>query len=236
MLIYPSKRQNLIGNHPKVWLVWVVISDLKQTKNSLKLLQLLRKMKVLVLVSVCIITICIILQDVSSISTLDEKTYDIFVKLIKGEFALVRFWRNRDKLSLSGGMLCFNGKSIVKKEGLRDVVRKMYKSPKGSGVRKIYHKLKNSYSGIAERDVQKVLAKSTIHQRFNVCFGNKARFRLVVPKQSKFAIKLTWWTCKDYVLTTRGKDTSMFCQLWTWYQPVPLVSATANKAELQRGA
>jgi len=36
--------------------------------------------------------------------------------------------------------------SVVKKEGLHDVVKKMYKSSKGSEVRKIYHKLKNNYS------------------------------------------------------------------------------------------
>ena len=55
----------------------------------------------------------------------------------------------------------------------------MYKSSKGSGVQKIYHKLKNSYSGLAERDVQKVLAKSSVHQRLNVRFENKARLRPV---------------------------------------------------------
>ena len=55
----------------------------------------------------------------------------------------------------------------------------MYKSSKGSGARKIYHKLKNSYSGVAERDVQKELAKSSVHQRLNVRFENKARLRAV---------------------------------------------------------
>ena len=56
-------------------------------------------------------------------------------------------------------------------------MKKMYKSSKGSGVRKIYHKLKNSYSGVAERDVKKVFAKSSVHQRLNVRFENKARLR-----------------------------------------------------------
>ena len=149
-------------------------------------------MKALFLYSVLFVTLFIFLERVSSISTLDDETYDIFVQLIKGEFAvpvkcrtdkqkssLVRFWRNRDKLSLRGGVLCYNGKSIVNKEGLQDVVDKMYKSSKGSGVRKIYHKLKSSYSGVAERDVQKVLSKSSVHQRLNVRFENKARLRPV---------------------------------------------------------
>ena len=125
--------------------------------------------------------IFILLQHVSSILSLDKETYELFVQLIKGESrtikqksALVRFWRNREKLSLRGGILCYDGKSVLKKKGISDVVKKMYKSSKGSGVRKIYHKLKNSYSGLAERDVQKVLAKSSVHQRLNIHFENKA--------------------------------------------------------------
>ena len=155
-------------------------------------------MKALVLISVLFVTIAIFLQVVSSISTLDDETYDLFVQLIKGEFAvpvksrtnkqrsaLVRFWRNGDNLSFHGGMLCFNGKRVVKKEGLRDVVKKMYKSSKGSGFPKIYHRprLKSTFnlkiSGVGERDVQNVLAKSSIHQRLNVRFENKARLRPV---------------------------------------------------------
>ena len=152
-------------------------------------------MKVLVLFSVLFVTIFILLQHVSSISSLDKETYELFVQLIKGEFtvpvksrtiqqksALVRFWRNREKLSLRRGILCYDGKSVAKKEAVSDVVKKMYKSSKGSGVRKIYHKLKNSYSGVAERDVQKVLAKSSVHQRLNVRFENKARLRPVRAK------------------------------------------------------
>ena len=149
-------------------------------------------MKALVLFTILFVTIDIFLEGVSSISTLDNETYDVFVQLIKGEFAVpvksrtnkqksavVRFWRNREKLSLKGGMLCFNGKRVVKREKLHDVVKRMYKSSKGSGVRKIYHKLKNSYSGVVERDVHEVLAKSTVHQRLNVRFENKARLRPV---------------------------------------------------------
>ena len=106
-------------------------------------------MKVLVLFSVLFVTIFILLQHVSSISSLDKETYELFVQLIKGEFtvpvkrrtiqqksALVRFWRNREKFSLRRGILCYDGKSVAKKEGVSDVMRrkKMYKSSKGSGV------------------------------------------------------------------------------------------------------
>ena len=46
-------------------------------------------MKVLVLFSVFFfVTISILLQHVSCISTLDKETYDLFVQLIKGEFTV----------------------------------------------------------------------------------------------------------------------------------------------------
>ena len=144
-------------------------------------------MNVLVLFSVLFVTIFILLE--TCFQHLESGLRNVlFEQLIKGEFtvpvksrtiqqksALVRFWRNREKLSLRRGILCYDGKSVAKKEGVSDVVKKMYKSSKGSGVRKIYHKLKNSYSGVAERDVQKVLAKSSVHQRLNIRFENKAR-------------------------------------------------------------
>ena len=82
--------------------------------------------------------------------------------MVKGEFnipvkertvqqnaARVRFWRNKDKLSLQGGILCFEGKPIVKKSSLKGVVKKCFKKSKGSGTRKLYHKLKDSYSGVS---------------------------------------------------------------------------------------
>lgn len=88
------------------------------------------------------------------ITTLDDDTYEIFVQMVKGEFTIpvkertaqqnaarVRFWRNKDKLSLQGGMLCFEGKPIVKKSSLKGVVKKCFKKSKGSGTRKLYHKL-----------------------------------------------------------------------------------------------
>ena len=82
------------------------------------------------------------------ITTLDDDTYEIFVQMVKGEFTIpvkertaqqnaarVRFWRNKDKLSLQGGMLCFEGKPIVKKSSLKGVVKKCFKKSKGSGTR-----------------------------------------------------------------------------------------------------
>ncbi|KAK2547608.1 Gag-Pro-Pol polyprotein [Acropora cervicornis] len=126
----------------------------------------------------------------SGTTALDHETYKIFVQVIKGEFSIpvtertakinsarVRFWRNKDNLSLRGGVLCFKGKAIAKKSALEKVVKKSFKTSKGSGTRKLYHRLKDSYSGISERNVHKVLLKSTIHQKLNARFQNRPRLR-----------------------------------------------------------
>ena len=86
-------------------------------------------------------------------------------------------------------MLCFNGKRVVKREKLHDVVKRMYKSSKGSGVRKIYHKLKNSYSGVAERDVHEVLANQPFIKGLTLALKTKQDFDQSVPEQYKFDIK-----------------------------------------------
>jgi len=48
-----------------------------------------------------------------------------------------------------------------------------FKKCKGSGSRKIYHRLKDSYSGISGRTIHKVLSKSTLYQ--NARFENRTR-------------------------------------------------------------
>ena len=124
------------------------------------------------------------------ITTLDDDTYETFVQMVKGEFTIpvkertaqqnaarVRFWHNKDKLSLQGGMLCFEGKSIVMKSSPKGVIKKCFKKSKGSGTRKLYHKLTDSYSGVSERNVHEVLSKSTVHQKLNARFENRARLR-----------------------------------------------------------
>ena len=125
--------------------------------------------------------------EISAISSLDDETYDTFLDLLKGKFnvplkqrnnkqksALVRFWRNRDHISLKGGKVCYDGKPLLRKSVVSDIVPKAFKETKGSGVRKLYHHLKDVCSGVGERDVRAVLGKSRLHQRLNVRFQNKA--------------------------------------------------------------
>ena len=123
---------------------------------------------------------------VHCISSLDDETYDIFLEILKGEFyvptkdrsdkvksELVRFWRNKKYLTLRGNDVCFKGKAILRKSDLAKVVKKAIKDTKGSGVRKLYHHLKDVCSGVSEREVRSVLHKSRLHQKLNARFKNK---------------------------------------------------------------
>lgn len=64
---------------------------------------------------------------------------------------------------MRGGVLCFKGKVIEKKFALEKVVKKFFKIFKGFGIRKMYYRLKDFYSGILERNVFKVLSKLIIY-------------------------------------------------------------------------
>ena len=122
-----------------------------------------------------------------AISSLNGETYDTFLQLPKGEFkvptaarstkiksALVRFWRNRERLLLRAEKVCFDGRPILKKSDVTHVVKKAFKEMKGSGTRKLFHRLNNVYRGVGERDIRCVLGKSRLHQQLNVRFQNKA--------------------------------------------------------------
>ena len=74
-------------------------------------------------------------------------------------------------------MVCYDGKAILRKAAVSDVVVKAFKETKGSGVRKIYYYLKDVCSGVGERDVRGVLGKSRLDQRLNVRFQNKAALK-----------------------------------------------------------
>ena len=144
-------------------------------------------MKTLLCYAFLLVTIAYNVHDIRAISSLDDETYSTFLELLKGEFnvplqqrstkqksAIVRFWRNRSHLFLQRGNVCFDGKPVLRKSTVSKVVAKAFKETKGSGVRKLYHHLKDVCSGVGEREVRCVLGKSRLHQRLNVRFQNKA--------------------------------------------------------------
>lgn len=68
---------------------------------------------------------------------MDEETYDVILKLLKGEFnvpvasrtrvqrtAIIRFWRNRDQFSMDddGQTVLCNGKIVVQKGSVPTLV------------------------------------------------------------------------------------------------------------------
>ena len=122
-----------------------------------------------------------------AISSLDEETYGTFLQLLKGEFnvptaarstriksALVQFWRNRKRISLKAEKVLMDGRPILKKSNVTRVVKNAFKETKGSGTRKLFHRLKSAYRGVGERDIRRVLGQSRLHKQLNVRYQNKA--------------------------------------------------------------
>lgn len=60
-------------------------------------------------------------------------------------------------------MLSFEGKFIVKKLLLKGVVKKCFKEFKGLGIRKLYYKFKDFYSGVFEWNVYEVFLKFIVY-------------------------------------------------------------------------
>ena len=93
-------------------------------------------MKTLILGRLLLVILSSCIHPGFAITALDDETYEILVQMIEGKFnipvtertakqnsARVRFWRNKDKLSLEGGLLCFEGNTIVKKSAMKEVVK-----------------------------------------------------------------------------------------------------------------
>ena len=129
-------------------------------------------------------------------SAVDDAVYDTLVQLTKSEFdvpvkqrsaqqkaSCVRFWRNKSKFSIQNvngeEKLFFDGKAVMKKSELRDVVRKEFKHCKGIGARKLKHRLKKRFEGVSEPQLQHVLSRSKANQKVNARFTNKAISRSI---------------------------------------------------------
>ena len=138
-------------------------------------------------------------------SAVDDAVYDTLVQLTKCEFdvpvkqrsaqqkaSCVRFWRNKSKFSIQkvNGVerLFFDGKAVMKKSELRDVVRKEFKHCKGIGARKLKHRLKKRFEGVSEPQLQQVLSRSKANQKMNARFTNKAISRSIRAR----AVQVRW--------------------------------------------
>ena len=119
--------------------------------------------------------------------------------------ALVRFWRNRERLSLRAEKVCFDGRPILKKSDVTRVVKKAFKETKGSGTRKLFHRLKNVYRGVRERDIGRVLGKSRLHQQLNVRFQNKAILKPIRARSVQIRHQADLISMESMPATWKGK-------------------------------
>ena len=127
-------------------------------------------------------------------SAVDDDVYNTLFKLCKGEWNVplrerttkqklccIRFWRNRLRFSIENmngeEKLLFDGKVVVKKSNFKTLVETEYKRFKGLGSRKLKTVLNKRFQGVSEAKVQQVLSKSTMNQKMNVRFKNKAILR-----------------------------------------------------------
>lgn len=82
---------------------------------------------------------------------------------------------------------------------------KAFEETKGSGVRKLYHHLKDVCSGVGEGYVKSVLGKSRLHQWLNVQFKNKAALKLVCATTVQIHNQLDLVSMESMPVKWKGK-------------------------------
>ena len=124
--------------------------------------------------------------ETKGINALDGETYEVICQLVRGSFTVPRrmqtrkelnaclhYWRNKASLSLDeNGHLRKYGRRILKKSELEWHVKDAFHRSKGSGVRKIKHRLANEVCGVSEAYITRVLRKSTTYQLLQARFNN----------------------------------------------------------------
>jgi len=114
----------------------------------------------------------------------------------------------------------------LRKSVVSDIVAKAFKETKGSGVRKLYHHLKDVCSGMGERDVRAVLGKSHLHQWLNVRFQNKAALKLVSATTVQIHNQLDLVSMESMPVKWKGKGFKYVLSLmdvFGWYHWLILV-------------
>ena len=128
---------------------------------------------------------------------MDEEEYTIIVKLLKGTFnvpvsrrtrvqksAIVKYWRLKEELSLdTNGALLHQGKRVLRKNEINEIVSKTFRSSKSGGYKKLRARAADGYAGISNRNVLKVTSTDFKYKQFNAKFKNKAVIKPIIAKK-----------------------------------------------------
>ena len=147
-----------------------------------------------------------------------DEIYDVVLQCVKGDFnvevsqrsraqrsALVRYWRNRDWLSVSNGVLYLGGKRVMKKSELSANVKDCMDATKGSGARKIRHRLAATFCGISENQVTNVLEKSATYQKVKARFVNRAVLQPIRASDTQIRHQIDVMDLHRYAINYRGR-------------------------------
>lgn len=129
---------------------------------------------------------------------MDDETYETVSQLLQGKFkipvkmrtkvqrnAVIRFWRNRDSYSLDddGKTVLCDGKIVVRRGSIPNLVENGITKTKGSGARKLMIRLREHYTGISEARIQSQLNKSRHYQHLQARFTNKPIPKSITAKE-----------------------------------------------------
>jgi len=131
---------------------------------------------------------------------LSDHTYDVFMRLLKGEFKvpvkertqehrrdILHFWRVRKYLEIDvideNEVLLHNGKRVHTTSGFRKAVLKESKASFGAGARGMHYKMKQQMAGGSERRIRHILHGNLKHSMANAKFTNKAPMKVMTTSK-----------------------------------------------------
>ena len=128
---------------------------------------------------------------------MEKEEYEIILKLSKGNFyvpvsqrtrieksAIVKFWRLRKDLTLDkSGALLYEGKKVLMKSVVKEIVSKTFKKSTSGGYKKLRTRAADGYTGISNRNILQVTSNDFKYKQFNAKFTNKGIITPIIARK-----------------------------------------------------
>lgn len=127
------------------------------------------------------------------------------MKLVKNKFqipvkerthlqrnAIVKFWRAKGKFTLHGSTLVYNGKKVVRKCDVNDIVSRNFENDKAGDYKKIKARAADSFVGLSRRNILNITLNDPTFIRYSrLGLKTKQHHDLSRPIVYTMCIKLT---------------------------------------------
>ncbi|CAC5391452.1 unnamed protein product [Mytilus coruscus] len=189
-----------------------------------------------------------------SCSPKSEAAYDAIFRTIEGTFdipvkertleqnnAISTYYKRKDLYTIQGQppRLYFDNKPVLKKDECPRLIKKQYTQEKGIGPRRMFHQLKNRFSGLSEKLICKEMNKELYYKSLTARFKNKAPYRPVVSQGVHHILQIDLVDMQRHKVTHRKKIFKYVLSVldvfsrYVWLRPLQNKNSATVKRELK---